>query len=46
MRIERIELRKINLPYVAPFETSGWRETGSYAIVIRLDAAGIVAWGE
>jgi O-succinylbenzoate synthase len=46
MRIARIELRKINLPYVAPFETSGWRETGSYAIVVRLDAEGIVAWGE
>ena len=26
MRIERIELRKILLPYVALFETSGWRE--------------------
>jgi O-succinylbenzoate synthase len=46
MRIERVELRKINLPYVAPFETSGWRETGSYAVIVRLDAAGIVAWGE
>jgi len=46
MRIERIELRKINLPYVAPFETSGWRETGSYAVTVRLDAEGIVAWGE
>ncbi len=46
MRIERIELRKIDLPYLAPFETSGWRETGSFAITVRLDAAGIVAWGE
>ena len=35
MRIERIELRKILLPYVAPFETSGWRETGSHAIIVR-----------
>ena len=46
MRIERIELRKIRLPYVAPFETSGWREDGSYAVIIRLDADGVVAWGE
>ena len=46
MRVERIELRKIRLPYVAPFETSGWREDGSYAIIVRLDAAGITAWGE
>lgn len=46
MRIDRIELRKIMLPYVSPFETSGWREEGSYAVIIRLDADGIVAWGE
>lgn len=46
MRIERIELRKIFLPYLAPFETSGWRETGSHAIVVRMEAEGIVAWGE
>lgn len=46
MRIERIELRQIHLPYVAPFETSGWREEGSHAIIIRLDADGLVAWGE
>ncbi len=46
MRIERIELRKIRLPYVSPFETSGWREDASYAVIVRLDAEGIVAWGE
>lgn len=46
MRIERIELRKIHLPYVAMFETSGWRETGSHAIIVRMEAEGIVAWGE
>ncbi len=46
MRVERIELRKIRLPYVSPFETSGWKEDGSYAVIIRLEADGIVAWGE
>lgn len=46
MRIERVELRKIQLPYVAPFETSGWREEGSYAVIVRVDAEGITAWGE
>lgn len=46
MKIERIELRKIMLPYVAPFETSGWREEGSYAVIVRIDAQGITAWGE
>ena len=46
MRIERIEIRKIHLPYVAPFETSGWRELGRDPIIIRLEADGLVAWGE
>ncbi len=46
MKIERVELRKIRLPYVAPFETSGWREDGSYAVIVRVDAAGITGWGE
>lgn len=46
MRIERIELRQIFLPYVAPFETSGWREEGCHAIIVRVDAEGITAWGE
>lgn len=46
MRVERVELRQIRLPYVAPFETSGWRETGSYAVIVRVDAEGVTGWGE
>ncbi len=46
MHIDRIELRQVYLPYVAPFETSGWREEGSHAIIVRLEADGVVAWGE
>jgi len=46
MRIERIELRKINLPYVSPFETSGWRELGRQPVIVRMEADGMVAWGE
>jgi O-succinylbenzoate synthase len=46
MRIERVELRQIQLPYVAPFETSGWRETGSHAVIVRVDAEGVSGWGE
>ena len=53
MRIREIELRRIFLPYVAPFETSGWREEGGYPIIVRMvgdgdDAGGgpITAWGE
>ena len=46
MKIESIELRRIFLPYVAPFETSAWREEGSYPIIVRVEANGIVGWGE
>lgn len=46
MRIERIELRKIHLAYVSPFETSGWRELGREPVIVRIEAEGITAWGE
>ena len=46
MKIDRIELRQIFLPYLAPFSTSGWTEEGNHAIIVRIDAEGITAWGE
>ncbi|HMQ29783.1 MAG TPA: o-succinylbenzoate synthase [Chloroflexaceae bacterium] len=46
MKIERIELRKIELPFVAPFETSGWREYANHSLVVRLFAEGAEGWGE
>jgi O-succinylbenzoate synthase len=46
MRIERIELRKIHLPYVFPYTTSGWTEEANEAIIVRIDAEGITGWGE
>ncbi len=46
MRIQQVELRSIDLPYVSPFETSGWREMGSNAILVRIDADGFTGWGE
>ncbi|MBI3960558.1 MAG: o-succinylbenzoate synthase [Chloroflexi bacterium] len=46
MKIERIELRRIYLPYVRRFETSGWYEDGSFAIIVRVDADGVTGWGE
>jgi len=46
MKIERIEIRRIELPYVAPFETSGWREEANHSLIVRLEAAGAVGWGE
>ena len=46
MQIERIEVRKIHLPYVSPFETSGWRETARNPIIVRVEADGLIGWGE
>ena len=46
MRIDRIELRRIHMPYVRPFETSGWRHEGSDAVIVRVDADGVTGWGE
>ena len=46
MKIERIELRRIHMPYVRPFETSGWRHEGSDAVIVRVDADGATGWGE
>ncbi len=46
MYIDRIELRQIRLPYVTPFETSGWRETHSHSIIVQLHANGASGWGE
>jgi O-succinylbenzoate synthase len=46
MRLEKIELRRIVLPYVAPFETSGWREDANYSVIVRLFADGAEGWGE
>lgn len=46
MKIERIELRRIALPYVSRFETSGWYHDGSDAIIVRVDADGVTGWGE
>lgn len=46
MKIERITLRQIDLPYVSPFETSGWRELGNHSIIVRLEAQGAEGWGE
>jgi O-succinylbenzoate synthase len=46
MRIEKIELRRIELPFVAPFETSGWRELANHSLIVRLWADGVEGWGE
>ncbi len=46
MIIEKIELRKIFLPYLEPFTTSGWTEDGNYAAVVKIFSEGEIGWGE
>jgi O-succinylbenzoate synthase len=46
MDIERIEIRHVSMPLVAPFETSFGVEREREAIILRLDSEGIVGWGE
>lgn len=46
MRINTIELRRIKLPFVTPFETSGWREEANHSLLVRLEGEGVSGWGE
>ena len=46
MRIERAELRAVELPLVFPFETSFGREDIKAGILVRLFASGLEGWGE
>lgn len=46
MKIDRIEIRKIFLPYLKPFKTSGWTEIGNSGIIIKVDMDGATGWGE
>ena len=46
MKLERIELFLIRLPLLSPYETSGSRETHQTRVIARVEAEGIVAWGE
>ncbi len=46
MQIERIEIRRIELPFVTPFETSGWREYANHSLIVGLWAGGVAGWGE
>ena len=46
MRIERAELRHVELPLVFPFETSFGREDTKACVLVRLYAGGLEGWGE
>lgn len=46
MGIDRIELRLIEMPLLAPFETSFGVETVEEHLIVRVDGDGITGWGE
>ena len=46
MKIERIELREIQLPLVAPFETSFGRTTSRRIVLVKVFSDGLGGWGE
>ncbi|MGE0104547.1 MAG: o-succinylbenzoate synthase [Blastocatellales bacterium] len=46
MKIDRIELREIRLPLVAPFETSFGVTTERRIILVRVFSEGLTGWGE
>lgn len=46
MKIDRIELREIQLPLVAPFETSFGVTTERRIIITKVFSDGIAGWGE
>lgn len=46
MKIDRIELREIRLPLVAPFETSFGVTTERRIIMVRVFSEGLTGWGE
>jgi O-succinylbenzoate synthase len=46
MKIDRIELREIRLPLVAPFETSFGRTSERRIILVKVYGEGVAGWGE
>ncbi|MGQ0571090.1 MAG: o-succinylbenzoate synthase [Armatimonadota bacterium] len=46
MKIDAIELRQVEMPYLAPFETSFGREDIKTCLLVRILADGLEGWGE
>ena len=45
-RIERVELRRLHMPLVAPFRTSFGTSTARDLLLVRIDTATAEGWGE
>lgn len=46
IKIERVELHHLSLPYVYPFETSFARETVRELVLVSVSGGGVTGWGE
>ena len=46
MKIDSIALHHINMPLVAPFETSFGREVDRECIIISIQSDGLIGYGE
>ena len=46
MKLENVELRRIKMPLVAPFETSFGVQTERDILLVRVHADGVEGWGE
>lgn len=46
MKIDRIEIRQISLPYIVPFKTSGWEEKENNSIIVKVYSEGMLGYGE
>jgi O-succinylbenzoate synthase len=46
MKIDRVEIRQIHLPFISPFQTSGWVENGNNSVIVKVFSEGIAGWGE
>src|SRR5579883_1114443 len=46
MRIARVELRHVRMPYTFPLETSVDRDDAKDCLLIRVEADGVSGWGE
>jgi o-succinylbenzoate synthase len=46
MKIDRVILRRLHLPFLNPLQTSHFRLEASDAIIVQVDADGVTGWGE
>ena len=46
IRIDRVVLHRIRLPFRSPFVTSHGAETDKHATIVQVDCGGVTGWGE